>query len=92
LLVELTKDARTLLLPTTRADVEDAIRSLRTFALLDGFRGRPKAALLYVVDAGMAIAEDAAANRETLSELDVNTLMVQADAAAAVDPLIVEAV
>lgn len=89
--VELLKDARTLLLPATRDEVEAAIRSLQTFPLLDGFRGRPKARLGAVVDAIMAVADYAGAHIDTLSELDVNPLMVTETGAIAVDALIVEA-
>lgn len=88
--VELMKDAVTLLLPVTRAEVEAALRRLRAFPLLDGFRGRPRAPLDRVVDAVMAIADHAGANRDTLAELDVNPLMVGEGGAVAVDALIVE--
>lgn len=90
ILVELMRDARTLLLPATRSDVESALRGLKSFALLNGFRGRPAARLDPVVDAIMAVADYAATHRATLSELDVNPLMVWQDRAVAVDALIVE--
>lgn len=88
--VELLKDARPLLLPTSRDQVEAALRSLKTFPLLDGFRGKPRADLQPVIDAIMAIAAYAGEARETLSELDVNPLMVYENGAVAVDALIVE--
>lgn len=90
ILVELLKDATPLLLPVTRADVEAALRGLKCFALLDGFRGRPPARLDPVIDAIMAIGAYAGAHLDTLAELDVNPLMVSADGAVAVDALIVE--
>lgn len=89
--VELLKDARTLLLPATRDEVEAALRSLRSFPLLDGFRGRPRANLEAVIDAIMAVADYAGAHVDTLAELDVNPLMVTETDAIAVDALIVEA-
>lgn len=88
--VELLKDATPLLLPVSRGDVEAALRGLKTFALLDGFRGRPAANLEPVIDAIMAIAAYAGENLDTLSELDVNPLMVSENGAVAVDALIVE--
>lgn len=91
ILVELLKDATPLLLPVRRQDVEKALRGLKSFALLDGFRGRAKADLGPVVDAIMAIASYAEDNIGTLLELDVNPLMVHADSVVAVDALIVEA-
>lgn len=89
--VELLKDATPLLLPTSRAEVEAALRGLKSFALLDGFRGKPVAAISPVVDAIMAIADYAAANLDSLAELDVNPLMVYPASVMAVDALIVEA-
>jgi acyl-CoA synthetase (NDP forming) len=92
ILVELLKDAATLLLPVTRDEVSSALRNLKSFSLLDGFRGQPKADLDAVVDAIMAIASYADEHHETLLELDVNPLMVGPDGAVAVDALIVETV
>lgn len=89
--VELLKDAESLLLPVRREEVEAAIRRLKTFPLLDGFRGRPAASLTPVIDAVMAIAAYAEENRATLLELDVNPLMVMENGVLAVDALIIEA-
>ncbi|MDT8856907.1 acetate--CoA ligase family protein [Paracoccaceae bacterium Fryx2] len=90
ILVEVLKDATPLLLPVGRGDVEAALRGLKCFALLDGFRGRPRAELGPVIDAVMAIAAYAGASLDTLVELDVNPLMVTRNGAVAVDALIVE--
>mgnify|MGYP001170109623 CR=1 FL=1 len=88
--VELLKDAVPLLLPVRRADVEAALRGLKIFPLLDGFRGRPAARLDPVIDAVMAIAAYAARHLDTLAELDVNPLMVGENGAIAVDALILD--
>lgn len=89
--VDLLKDAKPLLLPVTREEVETTLRGLKSFALLNGFRGRPSANLELVIDAIMAVARYAADNQATLAELDVNPLMVHENGAVAVDALIVEA-
>ncbi|WP_342640590.1 acetate--CoA ligase family protein [Rhodoligotrophos ferricapiens] len=91
ILVELLRDAERLLLPTTPKEVEAAIRRLKTFKLLDGFRGRPRGDLAATIAAVMSIAEYAAAQRESLHELDVNPLMVlpEGRGAMAADALIV---
>jgi acetyl-CoA synthetase len=88
ILVELLADTATLLLPTTRADIEQALRGLRCFALLDGYRGRPRANIERVVDAIAAVAAFAEANARCLVELDVNPLIACAHEATAVDALI----
>jgi acetyl-CoA synthetase len=88
ILVELLADARTLLLPTSRTEIEQALRGLRSFALLDGYRGRPKADIAALVDAVEAIARYAEANAERLLELDVNPLLALENGAVAVDALV----
>ncbi|MEX2202434.1 MAG: acetate--CoA ligase family protein [Dongiaceae bacterium] len=93
ILVELVGDAAMLLLPTRRALVEDAVRGLRIMKLLDGYRGKAKGDVSALVDAVMAIAAFADANRDTLVELDINPLMVlpEGEGVVAVDALVVMA-
>jgi acyl-CoA synthetase (NDP forming) len=86
-LAELLTDSVTVLLPTTRDDLERAVRRLRVWTLVEGHRGRrgdPGA----VLRALLAVAEFAAAHRDRLLELDVNPLLVLPDRAVAVDALI----
>ncbi len=92
-LVELMQDAQRLLLPVSAAEIEEALRRLKAFPLLDGFRGRPRGDVEAAVRAILAVATFAKENRETLYEVDVNPLMVLAEGAGAVaaDALIVEA-
>ena len=78
-LVELLKDSATLLLPASRDDIEAALRWLKLFPLLDGFRGKPKADLAAAIDAILAISDFALANADTLAELDINPLIVCAE-------------
>jgi acyl-CoA synthetase (NDP forming) len=91
--VELLRDAARLLLPATRAEIEQAIRRLKTFPLLDGFRGRPKGDLPALVAAIEAIARYAEANIHDIAEIDVNPIMVlpQGQGVVAADALIIEA-
>jgi acetate---CoA ligase (ADP-forming) len=92
ILVELLEDAARLLLPASRADIEAALRGLKVFRLLDGYRGRPEADVHALVDAIEAVASYAQSHLATIAEIDVNPLMVSADgkSAIAVDALIVE--
>jgi acyl-CoA synthetase (NDP forming) len=78
-LVELFKDSATLLLPASREDIEAALRGLKLFPLLDGFRGRPKADLTAAIDAILKISDFALANAHSLAELDINPLIVCAE-------------
>ncbi|WP_137818923.1 acetate--CoA ligase family protein [Pseudomonas sp. 2FG] len=88
ILVELLADARTLLLPASRGEIEQALRELRCFALLDGYRGKAKADIPALVDAIEAIARYAQRNAERLLELDVNPLLALEQGAVAVDALV----
>jgi len=90
-MVELLKDSATLLLPASREEIETALRGLKLFPLLDGFRGRPRADLAAAIDAVLKIAEFALANRDTLAELDINPLIVcaQGQGAWVADALLV---
>lgn len=78
-LVELLKDSATLLLPTAPGEIEAALRGLRMFPLLDGYRGRPKADLDAAVAAIEKIALFAMAHAGGIEELDINPLIVCAE-------------
>jgi acyl-CoA synthetase (NDP forming) len=88
ILVELLKDSRSLLLPTNDAAIREALLSLRSAPLLQGFRGRPAVDLDALVQAIRAVAEYAGEHAEQLLELDVNPLLLDAQGAVAVDALI----
>lgn len=88
ILVELLKDSRSLLLPTTDQAIHDALLGLRCAPLLTGFRGGPAVDMPALVRAIRAVADYACENAERLLELDVNPLLVNADGALAVDALI----
>ena len=87
-LVELLQDARTLLLPVQRDEVQAALQSLRMAPLLRGFRGRPAGDVSALVDAVMAVAAYAQAHADQLLELDVNPVLVMPQGVLAVDALI----
>jgi len=88
ILVELLKDSRSLLLPTTDGAIRNALLSLRSAPLLQGFRGRESADLDALVTAIRAVADYACENAAHLLELDVNPLLVGAQGTTAVDALI----
>jgi hypothetical protein len=89
ILTEFLKDAVTLLLPTSRQEIERALGRLRIAALIDGFRGR-KGDRAAVIGAIEAVARFAQAHGPYIEELDVNPLMVlpPGQGAVAVDALL----
>lgn len=90
-LVELVDDVVTLLLPTTEVEIRAALRSLRTWPLFAGFRGRPAGDVDAVVGAVGGLVAYATADATGLVELDVNPLLVlpEGQGAVAVDVLTV---
>jgi acyl-CoA synthetase (NDP forming) len=88
-LVELLQDSATLLLPSGRAEIEAALRGLKMFPLLDGYRGRGRADLNAAIDAIVAIGEFATAHADRLDELDINPLIVCGEGAFVADALMV---
>lgn len=87
--VEVWKDVRMLMLPTTAEAVEEALLGLRGAALLRGVRGRPAADLAAVVDAALKLAALALDLGDHVAEVDVNPLIALPDGAIVADALIV---
>ena len=78
-LVELIKDSATLLLPASRGEVEAALKGLKMYPLLDGYRGRVRADVGAAVDAIMAISGFVSGHADAIEELDINPLIVCAE-------------
>jgi acyl-CoA synthetase (NDP forming) len=91
ILVELLQDSVTLLLPSSREVIDEALGSLKAATLLRGYRGKPVADMAAAVDAIINIQQYALSHADQLQELDINPLMVcEAGAGAyAADALIV---
>jgi hypothetical protein len=87
ILTELLKDTVTLILPTTETEIARALRKLKVWKLVEGFRGK-SGDQQAVVRAVKAVAAFADANHGLIEELDVNPLLVLKDGAVAVDALI----
>jgi acyl-CoA synthetase (NDP forming) len=75
-LVELLKDSATLLLPAAPDEIETALRGLKMFPLLDGYRGRAKSDIAAAIEAVAGIADFVARNADGIEELDINPLIV----------------
>jgi acetyl-CoA synthetase len=89
-LTELLADSVTLLPPFTRASIESALASLKLGTLLGGYRGKPSGDVPALIDAVISVTRYAAAHLDTLSEIDVNPIIVRpaGRGAVAVDALI----
>ncbi len=83
-LTELLRDSVTLLPPWDASSIEAGLRSLRVARLLGGFRGRPAGDLPALTQTALAVARYAQANLETLTELDLNPVIVRPAGAGAV--------
>jgi acetate---CoA ligase (ADP-forming) len=88
-LVELLADTATLLLPATRDEIEKALRFLKLFPLLDGYRGRPKGDVAAAIDTILAISDFVVENADRIVELDINPLIVCEQGAFIADALLV---
>lgn len=86
---ELLADTVTLVAPVTGAEIDAALRRLRLWPLLDGYRGRARADVAAVVAACLALQKMMAA-KPGLIEIEINPLMVRAAGAVAVDAVIWE--
>lgn len=75
-LVELLKDSAKLLLPAAPDEIEAALRGLKMFPLLDGYRGRAKSDIAAAIEAVAGIADFVARNADGIEELDINPLIV----------------
>ena len=84
---EVLADTVTLVLPATEAQVLDALRSLRLWPLLDGYRGRPKADMAAVARIAVALGQRMLAD-DSLEEIEINPILVRPAGAVAVDALI----
>jgi acyl-CoA synthetase (NDP forming) len=84
ILVELMKDSASLLLPTTREQVVQALGRLKCAPLLNGFRGAPPADLNAAAEIILAVAGMVENDPSSIIELDINPLMVMAEGQGAV--------
>ena len=86
-LTEIMQDTVSLLLPTTGAEIDNALSELKINNLLIGYRGKPKADRNAIINAILSIQAYCMENPELL-ELDINPLMARPKGATAVDALI----
>jgi acetate---CoA ligase (ADP-forming) len=81
---ELIKDVAVRITPLTDVDAHEMVRSLRTFPLLDGYRGAPRCNVAAVEDVLLRISAMVEAHPEIV-ELDCNPLITTSEQALIVD-------
>lgn len=74
--VELFRDSQTLLLPSSESEIKQALFSLKSAPLLQGYRGKPAADLDAALAAIMRLQAFALSNATAIHELDINPLIV----------------
>jgi acyl-CoA synthetase (NDP forming) len=84
---ELLADTVTLVLPAEAEDVLAAMKWLRLWPLLDGYRGRPKADVASAAQIAARLGALVLAD-ETIEEIEINPLMLKPEGAIAVDALV----
>ncbi len=90
--VEILKDAALGVVPLGRSEIESMIDSLRSRAILDGARGRPRGDVPALVDALLRLSKLAEDLGHGIDQLDINPLIVlpEGKGVRAVDALIIK--
>ena len=88
ILVELLKDAETVLLPGGTPEIHRVLERLKLGSLLNGFRGRPAVDLNGLAARLAELGDFALAHADSLAEIGINPLFVYEKDVIAVAPLI----
>jgi acetate---CoA ligase (ADP-forming) len=81
--VELVRDVAVRVTPITDVDAGEMVRSLRTFPLLEGFRGAPKADVAALEETILRVGA-MVDNHPSIAEMDCNPVMVLPEGRGAV--------
>ena len=84
-LTEILRDTVSLLIPSSRDAVKEALSSLNCAPLLAGYRGKPAAEIEAILDAVDAVQAYVIANASHVSEVEINPLICTPNRAIAVD-------
>lgn len=89
-MTELMADTRSILLPASGEEIEEALRSLRIWKLLGGYRGGRPADVGALVAAVGSLAAYAAERADALVEVEINPYLALPEGGCAADALIRE--
>ncbi len=84
---EVLADTVTLIWPVTQTQVVEAMRGLRLWPLLDGYRGRTRADVAAVAEIAVRLGSLMASDA-SLEEIEINPVLVKPEGAIAVDALV----
>ena len=87
--VEVFKDVALYPAPLNKSEALGMLKSLKSFKLLNGYRGSEPCDIDALCDTIVSIADFAAANKDKLKELDINPLFVYPDGVGVADALVV---
>lgn len=87
-LAELWQDTVSLLVPSDATAIQAALRRLRIWPMIEGYRGKPAADLPAIIRAVIGLQSYVIAHGDTISEVEINPLMCTPHNAIAVDALI----
>jgi acyl-CoA synthetase (NDP forming) len=87
-LTELIADTVSVLIPASPEDIETALRRLRLFPVIAGYRGKAGADIAAIVRAVMAVQAYVEANHGRVEEVEINPLLCGPERAVAADALI----
>ncbi len=82
--VELLKDVKVRITPLTDSDAHEMVTSLKTFPLLDGFRGAPKCDVAGLEELLLRVGS-MVENHPEIAEMDCNPVIVLPEGAVIVD-------
>jgi acyl-CoA synthetase (NDP forming) len=81
---ELVRDVAVRITPITRGEAGRMVRSLKTFPLLDGYRGAPRTDIASLEEVLLRVSSLVEAHPE-IAEMDLNPLVVSPEGVVAVD-------
>ncbi len=87
-LTELIKDSVSLLLPCSDEDIEQALRGLKLYPVLQGYRGKPAIDLAAALHQIQCVCDYAVAHKDSMLELEINPLILRQHDAIAADALL----
>lgn len=87
--VEVFKDVALYPAPMTKSEALAMLKGLKSFKLLNGYRGSEPCDIDMLCDTVVAIGNFAAANKDKLKELDINPLFVYPEGVGVADALVV---